>query len=111
MLFLVVLVGWLNVGKLIIFNVLICMCDVLVYDQFGVICDCNYGVCCFDEDNYFLVVDIGGIVGEDEGLVGVIICQVCVVVVEVDLILFVVDVCEGILVLDDEILVWLCKLL
>ena len=67
MLPLVALVGRPNVGKSTIFNALTRTRDALVHDQPGVTRDRNYGVCRLDEDNHFLVVDTGGIAGEDEG--------------------------------------------
>ena len=70
MLPLVALVGRPNVGKSTIFNALTRTRDALVHDQPGVTRDRNYGVCRLDEDNHFLVVDTGGIAGEDEGLAG-----------------------------------------
>lgn len=55
----IVLVGWLNVGKLIFFNCFMCLCDVIVYDVFGVMCDWYYGEGCYGMC-VFIVIDIGG---------------------------------------------------
>lgn len=43
MFFVIVFVGWFNVGKFILFNCLICICDVFVVDFFGLIWDRKYG--------------------------------------------------------------------
>lgn len=110
MLPLVALVGRPNVGKSTIFNALTRTRDALVHDQPGVTRDRNYGVCRLDEDNHFLVVDTGGIAGEDEGLAGATTRQARAAAAEADLILFVVDAREGTSALDDEILAWLRKL-
>lgn len=110
MLPLVALVGRPNVGKSTIFNALTRTRDALVHDQPGVTRDRNYGVCRLDEDNPFLVVDTGGIAGEDEGLAGATARQARAAAAEADLILFVVDAREGTSALDDEILAWLRKL-
>ena len=110
MLPLVALVGRPNVGKSTIFNALTRTRDALVHDQPGVTRDRNYGVCRLDEDNHFLVVDTGGIAGEDEGLAGATTRQARAAAAEADLILFVVDAREGTSALDDEILSWLRKL-
>lgn len=67
MILVVVFVGRLNVGKFMFFNCLICMCDVLVVDFLGLICDCKYGyvnIVGYD----FIVIDIGGIDGIEEGV-------------------------------------------
>lgn len=107
MLFVVVLVGCFNVGKLIFFNVFMCSCDVLVVDMFGVICDCYYGVCCIGEW-LFVVVDIGGLFGIEDVFDVLIVCQVCLVIEEVQVIVFVVDVCDGLLLQDYVIFGELC---
>ena len=70
MLPLVALVGRPNVGKSTLFNALTRTRDALVHDQPGVTRDRNYGICRLDEENPFMVVDTGGIAGEDAGLAG-----------------------------------------
>lgn len=70
MLPLVALVGRPNVGKSTIFNALTRTRDALVHDQPGVTRDRNYGVCRLDEQQPFIVVDTGGIAGDEEGLAG-----------------------------------------
>jgi len=110
MLPLVALVGRPNVGKSTIFNLLTRTRDALVHDQPGVTRDRNYGVCRLDEDNPFLIVDTGGIAGEEEGLAGATARQARAAAGEADLIVFVVDARDGTSALDDEILSWLRKL-
>ena len=110
MLPLVALVGRPNVGKSTIFNALTRTRDALVHDQPGVTRDRNYGVCRLDEDNPFLIVDTGGIAGEEEGLAGATARQARAAAGEADLIVFVVDARDGTSALDDEILSWLRKL-
>ncbi|HBK45911.1 MAG TPA: ribosome biogenesis GTPase Der, partial [Xanthomonadaceae bacterium] len=70
MLPLVALVGRPNVGKSTLFNALTRSRDALVHDQPGVTRDRNYGVCRLDEAAPFIVVDTGGIAGDEEGLAG-----------------------------------------
>jgi len=110
MLPLVALVGRPNVGKSTLFNALTRTRDALVHDQPGVTRDRNYGVCRLDEANPFVVVDTGGIAGEEEGLAGATARQARAAAGEADLVLFVVDGREGASALDDEILGWLRKL-
>jgi len=110
MLPLVALVGRPNVGKSTLFNALTRSRDALVHDQPGVTRDRHYGVCRLDPDRPFLLVDTGGIAGEEEGLAGATARQARAAAAEADLILFVVDGREGASALDDEILAWLRKL-
>ncbi|MGN0859216.1 MAG: ribosome biogenesis GTPase Der [Stenotrophomonas sp.] len=110
MLPLVALVGRPNVGKSTLFNALTRTRDALVHDEPGVTRDRNYGICRLDADNPFLIVDTGGIAGEEEGLAGATARQSRAAAAEADLVLFVVDGREGPSALDDEILAWLRKL-
>jgi GTP-binding protein len=110
MLPLVALVGRPNVGKSTLFNAFTRTRDALVHDQPGVTRDRNYGVCRLNEDKPFLIVDTGGIAGDEEGLAGATARQARAAAGEADLILFVVDAREGPSALDDEILSWLRKL-
>ena len=110
MLPLVALVGRPNVGKSTLFNALTRTRDALVHDQPGVTRDRNYGVCRLAEVRPFVLVDTGGIAGEDEGLAGATARQSRAAAEEADLILFVVDGREGASALDDDILRWLRKL-
>ena len=110
MLPLVALVGRPNVGKSTLFNALTRTRDALVHDEPGVTRDRNYGVCRLVEGRPFVLVDTGGIAGEDEGLAGATARQSRAAAEEADLILFVVDGREGASALDDDILRWLRKL-
>lgn len=107
MLPLVALVGRPNVGKSTLFNALTRSRDALVHDQPGVTRDRNYGVCRLAEDRPFVLVDTGGIAGEDAGLSGATARQARAAAAECDLILFVVDGREGRSGLDDELARWL----
>jgi GTPase len=110
MLPLVALVGRPNVGKSTLFNALTRTRDALVHDQPGVTRDRHYGICRLDEAAPFIIVDTGGIAGDEEGLSGATARQARAAAAEADLILFVVDGREGASALDDEILSWLRKL-
>ena len=110
MLPLVALVGRPNVGKSTLFNALTRTRDALVHDEPGVTRDRNYGVCRLLEGRPFVLVDTGGIGGQDEGLAGATAKQSRAAAEEADLILFVVDGREGASSLDDDILRWLRKL-
>ena len=110
MLPLVALVGRPNVGRSTLFNALTRTRDALVHDEPGVTRDRNYGVCRLVEGRPFVLVDTGGIAGEDEGLAGATARQSRAAAEEADLILFVVDGREGASALDDDILRWLRKL-
>ena len=110
MLPLVAVVGRPNVGKSTLFNALTRTRDALVHDQPGVTRDRNYGVCRLLEGRPFVLVDTGGIAGEDEGLAGATARQSRAAAEEADLIMFIVDGREGASSLDDDILRWLRKL-
>src|SRR5690554_2776355 len=109
MLPLVALVGRPNVGKSTLFNVFTRSRDALVHDQPGVTRDRNYGVCRLDPERPFLLVDTGGIGGDEEGLAGATARQARAAADEADLVLLVVDGREGGSALDDELMQWLRK--
>ena len=105
----VALVGRPNVGKSTLFNALTRTRDALVHDQPGVTRDRHYGVCRLEGQQPFVVVDTGGIAGDEQGLAGATARQARAAAAESDLVLFVVDGREGASALDDEILGWLRK--
>src|SRR5687768_7868836 len=109
MLPLVALVGRPNVGKSTLFNALTRSRDALVHDEPGVTRDRNYGVCRIDPERPFVLVDTGGIAGDEEGLAGATARQARAAAEEADLVLFIVDGREGASTLDDDILSWLRK--
>ncbi len=104
MLPLVALVGRPNVGKSTLFNAFTRTRDALVHDQPGVTRDRNYGVCRLIEGRPFVLVDTGGLTGEDEGLAGLTAQQSMAAIAEADLLVFVVDAREGIVPQDMNIL-------
>ena len=110
MLPLVALVGRPNVGKSTLFNVLTRSRDALVHDQPGVTRDRHYGMCRIEGQRPFVVVDTGGIAGEDEGLAGATARQARAAAEEADVVLFVVDGPSRPSALDDDILGWLRRL-
>ena len=105
----VALVGRPNVGKSTLFNALTRSRDALVHDQPGVTRDRHYGVCRPEGQRPFVVVDTGGIAGDEEGLAGATARQARAAATEADLVLFVVDGREGASAIDEEILAWLRK--
>jgi GTP-binding protein len=100
---LVVIVGRPNVGKSTLFNRLVGKRDAIVDDVSGVTRDRIYG----DADwagKKFQVIDTGGYVPESEDVFETAIReQVEIAISEADSILFVVDVRDGILPIDKEI--------
>lgn len=110
MLPLVALVGQPNVGKSTLFNVLTRTRDALVHDQPGVTRDRNYGVCRLDPARPFVLVDTGGIAGDEAGLSGATARQARAAAAECDLVLFLVDGRAGRSGLDDELAAWLRSL-
>ncbi len=105
----VALVGRPNVGKSTLFNALTRTRDALVHDEPGVTRDRHYGVCRLEQGRPFVVIDTGGIAGQEEGLAGATARQARAAAEEADLVLFVVDGREGASALDDDILQWLRK--
>jgi GTP-binding protein len=99
----VALVGRPNVGKSTLFNALTRSRDALVHDQPGVTRDRHYGMV-RSEQRAFLLVDTGGLSGDQEGLAALAEKQVMAAIEESTLVLFVADAREGLQPMDQEIL-------
>jgi GTPase len=100
---LVAIVGRPNVGKSTLFNRLIGARKAIVEDRPGVTRDRLYGAVNFEGRSY-LVVDTGGLdLGDGGNLMRHIRAQAEIAIAEADLILFVLDVADGLSSVDREI--------
>ncbi len=90
----VALVGRPNVGKSTLFNRLTNTRDALVADFPGLTRDRKYGPAKFENRN-FIVVDTGGITGDEEGIDAVMAEQSLLAIDEADVVLFLVDARAG----------------
>jgi len=104
----VALVGRPNVGKSTLFNRLTKTRDALVADFPGLTRDRKYGQAKLDEDE-FIVIDTGGITGDDQGLDAVMAGQSLLAIDEADAVLFLVDARDGLTVSDQAIATHLRK--
>lgn len=104
----VALVGRPNVGKSTLFNVLTRTRDALVADQPGLTRDRHYGICRLGS-RPFVVVDTGGLSGDDEGIDALTAKQVQLAVDEAAVVVFVTDARAGLTALDRDILADLRK--
>ena len=95
----VALVGRPNVGKSTLFNRLTNTRDALVADFPGLTRDRKYGEGKF-EQRQFIVVDTGGITGDEEGIDAHMAQQSLLAVEEADVVLFLVDARAGVLPAD-----------
>lgn len=95
----IALVGRPNVGKSTLFNRLTKTRDALVANYAGLTRDRKYGEMEFGGRN-FLIVDTGGISGEEEGIDLEMAGQSKQAIIEADLVLFLVDCREGVNVAD-----------
>lgn len=98
----IALVGHPNVGKSTLFNRLTASRDALVADQPGLTRDRQYGLGRLGGFPY-LVVDTGGLVGNEEGLEQLMAGQAWAAVQEADLVIFLVDVKDGLSAADESI--------
>ncbi len=98
----IALVGQPNVGKSTLFNVLTKTRDALVVNLPGVTRDRQYGEAVY-QDRKYLVVDTGGLSGEDAGIDGHIVQQAWMAVEAADVVLFLVDGRQGITPGDERI--------
>ncbi len=99
----VALVGRPNVGKSTLFNALTRTRDALVADAPGLTRDRNYGVC-RDGPRPFIVVDTGGLTGEEEGIAGLTAQQARLAIAESSVAVLLVDARAGFIGRDREIL-------
>ena len=100
---LVAIVGRPNVGKSTLFNRLTQTRQAIVDDEAGTTRDRQYGKCEWGE-RVFSVVDTGGwVVNSDDVFEDEIRKQVKIAIDEADLILFLVDIKNGVTDLDDEV--------
>ena len=99
----IAIVGRPNVGKSTLFNRLIQSREAIVDSVSGVTRDRHYGKSDWNGKN-FSVIDTGGyVVGSDDIFEGEIRKQVQLAIEEADIIVFVVDVSEGITPMDTEV--------
>lgn len=95
----IALVGRPNVGKSTLFNRLTKTRDALVANLPGLTRDRQYGEGSF-EDRRFIVIDTGGITGEEEGIDAAMAAQSMQAVDEADAILFILDSRDGLTAAD-----------
>ncbi|MEW9798911.1 ribosome biogenesis GTPase Der [Alteromonas sp. CYL-A6] len=105
----VALVGRPNVGKSTLFNRLTNSRDALVADYPGLTRDRKYGQAKF-EGRQFIVVDTGGITGDEEGIDAHMAQQSLMAIEEADVVMFLVDARAGLLPADQGIADHLRKL-
>jgi len=98
----VALVGRPNVGKSTLFNRLTNTRDALVADFPGLTRDRKYGQAKF-EQRQFIVVDTGGITGDEEGIDAEMAQQSLLAIEEADVVMFLVDARAGLVPADQAI--------
>lgn len=102
----IALVGRPNVGKSTLFNRLTKTRDALVANFSGLTRDRKYGEASYDDQRY-IVIDTGGLSGEEEGIDAVMADQSRLAVEEADLVLFLVDCRAGLTAADEQIATFL----
>ena len=105
----IALLGRPNVGKSTLFNRLTRSRDALVADQPGLTRDRKYGIGKMG-DRPYLVVDTGGLSGDEAGIDGEMAKQSVLAAEEADVALFLVDARAGITVGDEAVANWLRRL-
>ena len=105
----IAIVGRPNVGKSTLFNCLTQSRDALVADVSGLTRDRLYGKGQF-EGQQFIVIDTGGLTGDQDGLDGLMAEQTWVAIREADKILFLVDGRAGLNATDQQIATQLRRL-
>jgi GTP-binding protein len=100
----VALVGRPNVGKSTLFNRLTRSRDALVADYAGLTRDRKYGEAVID-DRRFMLIDTGGISGDEAGIDAEMANQSWQAVDEADIVLFIVDARQGLTAADEMIAV------
>ncbi len=98
----IALVGRPNVGKSTLFNILTRSRDALVADVPGLTRDRQYGFGKVGPRPY-LVVDTGGLSGDEDGLDGLMARQTLAALDEADMVLFLVDAREGLTAADERV--------
>ena len=98
----IALVGRPNVGKSTLFNCLTKSRDALVADFAGLTRDRKYGEAYLGEQKY-IVIDTGGLSGEDEGIDSVMAEQSLQAIREADYVLFMLDGRAGLTAADTQI--------
>ena len=98
----IALVGRPNVGKSTLFNRLTRTRDALVADFPGLTRDRKYGQAKIDEQE-FIVIDTGGITGDEEGIDALMAGQSLQAIEEADAVLFLVDARAGMTIADEAI--------
>ena len=98
----IALVGRPNVGKSTLFNRLTKSRDALVANFSGLTRDRKYGEASYEEER-FIVIDTGGLSGEEEGIDVVMAEQSRLAIEEADLVLFLVDCRAGLTAADQQI--------
>ena len=98
----IALIGRPNVGKSTLFNRLTRSRDALVADYPGLTRDRQYGNGRLG-DRPYLVVDTGGLVGDERGLDGLMAEQVWLGVEEADAVVFLLDARDGVNLSDEQI--------
>ena len=104
----VALVGRPNVGKSTLFNRLTRSRDALVADYPGLTRDRQYGQAEVEE-HPFIVIDTGGIHGDEEGIDALMAEQSLMAIDEADAVLFMVDARAGLTSADEAIAAYLRK--